>query len=374
MARPFRRGLSIALLLCLTATASPPAAPGGGWSEAERGLILTLSPLPPAPRDSTNRLSGNPSAIALGRRLFFDRRLSRSGRTSCSTCHDPALLFSSATPLLPQDDGTLQPRHAPSLLDAAQSRWFFWDGRRDTLWAQVLEALSSDMGGNPAHVAAAAAHDPATRDALTFLEGAPTEDQALFVRVGKAIAAFVETLTTPQTRFDRYVAAMKTGRSVTADAQLAAGLRVFLREGQCGTCHNGPLLSDGEFHSTRLPPAAGEVAEDAGRFVGLYLLATAPYSAASRFSDDPQGARARHTRAQLRSRDSWGSFKTPSLRNVSHRPRFMHDGRFATLVEVIDHYSETPGATSMLHSDPAPAALHLTPQQKSDLAAFLRTL
>jgi len=230
------------------------------------------------------------------------------------------------------------------------------------------------MRSSPVRVSAMLDRDPILRGKLLSLAGQSPDSETLYVTVGKAIAAYVETLTSPEAPFDRYVAALKAGRPTKDYAQVEAGLRVFLREGQCATCHNGPMLTDGEFHSARLPPAADETAEDTGRFMGLYLLASARYTAGGPFSDDPHGARAQLSAAQIRSRDAWATFKTPALRGVSHQPRFMHDGRFATLAQVIDHYSDTPGATSLLHSDPAPTALNLTARQKRDLLAFLAAL
>jgi len=293
---------------------------------------------------------------------------------ACATCHDPNAAFSSVAAVANTDDGNLQPRHAPGLLDVAQNRWFFWDGRRDTLWGQALEAMGTDMRSSPVRVSAVLDRDPVLRGRLLSLAGPAPDSETLYVTVGKAIAAYVETLASPPSRFDGYVAALKAGRPTKDYAQVEAGLRVFLREGQCATCHNGPMLTDGEFHSARLPAAADETAEDTGRFMGLYLLANARYTAGGPFSDDPKGARAQLSAAQIRSRDAWATFKTPALRGVSHQPRFMHDGRFATLAQVIDHYSDTPGSTSLLHDDPAPRALNLTARQKRDLLTFLAAL
>jgi cytochrome c peroxidase len=350
-----------ALVVALALLAS--AAGAADRDDNDRAAILALSPLPAPARDSTNRFSGNPAAIALGRALFFDPRLSRSGHMACATCHDPAAEWSGDAARLPRDDGRLQPRHAPSLRNAGHARWFFWDGRRDTLWAQALEAIGSDMGGGPERLAGDAR--------LTALAA---DTQARFVVAGKALAAFVETLDSAPTTFDRYVADLRAGRGGALPPRAAAGLRVFLHQGQCVACHGGPLFTDGEFHATRLPPLPGEVAEDSGRYVGLYLLGAATYSAGGRFSDDPHGGRARLSAMQVRSRSAWGAFKTPSLRGVARRRYFMHDGRFSTLAAVIEHYSETPGATSLLPADVPAAPLHLTEEQKRDLAAFLALL
>lgn len=366
------RGRLPAIAALWLATAAAPAAPGlpAPWNAAERQVILSLSPVPPPAHDATNRLSGDPPSIALGRALFFDTRLSRSGAISCATCHDQSTGWSGKVALSPRDDGRTQVRHAPGLLGAAHNRWFFWDGRRDTLWGQALEAMTSDMGCDPAHL------EEALRDdrALYALAGPVPNPEALFVTAGKAIAAFVETLDNPTAPFDGYAAALKAGQPTGDFARIEAGLRVFLGKGKCITCHMGPRFTDGEFHSIRLPSPAGESAEDTGRFVGLYLLGTARYAAGGAFSDDRSGERARLTAIQARSRDTWGTFKTPSLRDARHRAFFMHDGRFASLQAVIDHYADTPGATSLLHGDVTEPPLKLTAQERSDLLAFLEAL
>lgn len=373
------RGLLLctAAMMATGATISSAPAP---WSAAERRLILAMSPVPPAPRDATNRLSGDPAATALGRRLFFNARLSASGLTSCASCHDPAFAFSDPSPLHAGDNGKRQHRHASSILDMAHSRWFFWEGRRDTLWGQALEAIETDMAGTPARAARLLLSDDAARTTLSGLMGKPIEtleDRQLFVLAGKAIAAYVETLRSEPGRFDRYVASLKAGRAPKADAASERGLRVFLGRGNCVACHTGPLLTDGEFHDVKLPPGPTDSPEDAGRFVGLYQLRAATYSASSSWSDDPHGERASLSALQVHSRENWGMFKTPSLRGVGKRTHFMHDGRFASLEAVIDHYSETPGATSLVqHADPAnpQVAIRLSEEEKRDLLAFLRSL
>jgi cytochrome c peroxidase len=346
---------------------------GRAWTPAEKATVLSLSPVPKTPSDATNRLSGNVLAIALGKKLFFAGTLSGTGVMSCATCHEPGAGFASSGPLLPRDDGIMQARHAPSLLGVGHNRWFFWDGRRDTLWAQALEAIETDMSGSAARASFIVDRDPELRAGFAKLS-TDQSPEARFILVGKALAAYVETLEIAPAPFDGYVAALRTGRVPPRYAQIEAGLRLFLGKGNCVACHNGPLLTDGEFHSARLPSDPAE-AEDAGRFVGLYLLKDARYSAGSKASDAPAGERAQLSALQVQTRDSWGLFKTPSLRGVGTRTSFMHDGSFPSLERVVDHYSVTPGATSLVvHDVTAPQAIAFTEEEKAQLLAFLRSL
>ncbi len=128
--------------LRLRAAAAGPFVPAG-FTEAEVRALLTYSPLPPAPPDPTNRFADDADAALLGQHLFFDRRLSKNGTTACATCHEPRDSFVDLEPLakgvLPLD------RHTPALWNVAHQRWFFWDGRADSLWAQALVPLESPL-------------------------------------------------------------------------------------------------------------------------------------------------------------------------------------------------------------------------------------
>jgi len=114
-----------------------------GFTTAEVGAVLTCSPVPPAPADPTNKFADDPNAALLGQHLFFDRRLSKNGQTACATCHDPRDSFVDLDPLA---TGVLQlERHTPSLWNVAHQRWFFWDGRADSLWGQALIPIESPL-------------------------------------------------------------------------------------------------------------------------------------------------------------------------------------------------------------------------------------
>lgn len=397
------RTLRSALLAALAATALAGCS-GDVFSpeEVQKIRSLSLAALPPLPPDPTNRHADNPAAAALGSTLFFDQRLSRDGSVACGTCHVIDRQF--------QDDrprgvalGTTDRRTMP-LAGVARSPFLFWDGRRDSLWAQAITPLedSREHGGNrvayvrflaehfreryerifgplpdlarlpqnasprgnAAEQAAWAAMDEAERDAI---------DRA-FSNIGKAIAAFERSLTHPQTRFDRFAAALTAGSEPAADAALSedeiAGLRLFIGRANCSTCHTGPRFSDEHFHNTGVPAAADGL-DDLGRESGVKEADADPFNCLGKFSDaGPEGC------GELRFTVRQGpeltrAYKTPSLRGAATRPPYMHAGQIGTLEDVVDHYARAPKApsgTSELHP------VRLSERERAQLVAFLKTL
>lgn len=374
------------------------------WTEAEVATLRTLwlGSLPPLPLDPSNRYADDPRAIALGERLFFDTRFSSNGQVACGTCHLPELGFQDGLPLA-QGIGTTDRRTMP-IAGMAYSPWLFWDGRKDSLWAQALGPLENpvehggtraqyahliakhyrseyealfgplpDLSGVPASAGPVA--DPAARaawDAMT-----PDAQEAvtrIYVNMGKAIAAFERTIMPGPSRFDAYVQALLEGDTRTMRASLTAdevaGLRLFIGRANCIQCHNGPLLTDNDFHNTAVPDVPG-LPQDTGRAAGAQLVLADEFNCLSPYSDAaPQQC------AELRFILSEGeellrAFKPPSLRNVAERPPYMHAGQFATLQEVIMHYHLAPPAPAG-HSQLEP--LHLSPRERAQLLAFLQAL
>ena len=375
---------------------------------------LDLSPLPEPPLDPTNRFDGDPRAEALGRYLFFDTGLSRDGSISCATCHDPAKAFSDGRPVaVGLAEGT---RRTPSLLDAAHQRWFFHDGRADSLWAQALSPLETDheMGGDRVAIARRVFEDAELRAAVEALRGplpdlddrlrfpaharpdperpqadharawrgmAPEDREAvdrLFSDLGKFIAAYERRLVTTGAPFDRFVAGLRSGDAeqlAALDASARRGLALFVGEGRCRLCHNGPLLSDGEFHGLGLAARGGGMPEDPGRYEGVPAVLADPFNAAGRFSDDPEGERARQLVGLVARPASWGEFRTPGLRGVAERAPYMHGGQFEDLETVVNFYSTLEGSAPLhQHQEQVLRPLELDEGSRADLLAFLRSL
>jgi cytochrome c peroxidase len=364
------------LLACATAWAAPGAAPAFTPDEVAR--ILLHGPWPPAPAlDASNRVDGQPAAVALGRALFFDPGLSADGRLSCASCHLPAAAFQDGRALATGRAPGI--RNTPGLLDAASRRWFGWDGAHDALWSASLAPLlaAGEMGGRIDALAARVRDDPQRLRAYRTVFGAPASDEAVVVDLAKALAAYQATLVSPRTPFDAFRDALARGdpRAVAqypADAQ--RGLRIFIGKGNCAVCHNGPAFSNGEFADIGVPFfAAGGV--DSGRYGGLQRLLASRYNRLGPFSDAPAThTSATGTRHVVLEHRHFGEFKVPGLRQLTATAPYMHNGSLPTLEAVVQHYSALD--EERLHADGERILrrLDLTAEEAADLAAFLRSL
>jgi cytochrome c peroxidase len=376
---------------------------GDGWSKEERDTLATLhlSQLPPTPADPSNRVETMPRAIELGKRLFFDPRLSSNGKVSCANCHDPKQQFQDGKPV-GQGVGT-GIRRTMQVVGAGHSAFLFWDGRKDSLWAQAVGPLedAAEHGGNrlayarlmqqhyrsdyeavfgalpdlqrlPPH--ASPVGTPAQRAAWLSLDKRSQEDVSrVLANIGKAIAAYEKILYFGESRLDQYIdGVLKNDRQ--ADQLLTPseknGLRLFIGAARCVTCHNGPLLSDQHFHNTGNAPH-GPMPQILGRRTGVTTVIADEFNCLGRFSDakPEQCGELNFLMADGPALD--GAFKTPSLRNVALRPPYMHAGQMATLSDVVRHYRAAPAAKfGKTELEP----VKLTDQEVQDIAAFLGTL
>ena len=369
----------VALALVLVITMVSAAAPRGDrWTTEEVGLLssLSLRELGPAPADPTNRVADDPRAAEFGRKLFFDARLSANGEVSCATCHSPEKEFQDGTPLA-KGVGVTNRRTMP-IAGMAHSPFLFWDGRKDSLWAQALGPLESPVehgGSREQYATVIAAHYASDYEAIFgVMPALSTRDgaTAVFVNMGKAIAAYERTIDYAPSRFDRYADALQdTGRAPEGllSADEVAGLRLFISKASCTNCHNGPLLTNNEFHNTGVPARAGLPA-DSGRLAGADAVLRDEFNCRSRWSDN---------RSKCAELDFLATgdhvleraFKVPSLRNVADRTPYMHAGQFNTLSEVVDHYNRAPEAPAG-HSELEP--LRLSTQERRQIEAFMRSL
>lgn len=383
----------------------------GDWTEAELALLdsLSLRRLPPAPPRPSNGVADDPRAAELGHHLFFDPGLSRDGSIACATCHVSDLLFTDGR-VTSQGLGATS-RNAPTLVGAAHSTWQFWDGRRDSLWAQALGPLEAgvEMGSTRVAVARHVFDDPdlAARyteifgplppldDATRFAASAgpfgdrreqdawyrmpPADREAVdrvFANVGKAIAAYERMLAPAPARFDRYVTAVVDGDAPPPNARLSEeeidGLRLFLDAGrtQCLRCHNGPLLTNQVFHDVGTAVGDGPL-PDFGRYLGVQAVMIDPFNCLGPYSDArPNECNELRFIDKRHIDDEMGKFKTPTLRGLPRTGPYMHDGRFDTLEAVIDHYRRPPISPDPLEITP----LEIDDAEARALAAFLRSL
>jgi cytochrome c peroxidase len=357
-------------------------APSVEFTAEELGRILSHSPLPPPPADETNRAADDPAAARLGQFLFFETRLSGSGRFACSSCHDPQKGLSDGRRVFEATgQGT---RHTLSLWNVAYDRWLFWDGRADSLWSQALKPIEHplEMAGSRVAVAGLLRADAPLRAAYEGVFGPLPEPGSeggvdrSFANVGKALEAYERRMLSRHSAFDVFVEGLRGGdaskRAALGDAA-QAGLRLFVGRGKCHLCHAGPNFSDGEFHDIALPAEQGP--SDPGRYAGIAALQADPFGASGPFSDDRHGPRAQSSRFLVATLHNLGQMKTPTLRNVALVAPYMHKGHFATLRDVLHHYSTVdPSPLSNAAQDNLLKPLQLSEQETSDLIAFLESL
>ena len=378
--------------------------PRSPWTESEVATLrsLWIGSLQPLSSDPSNQYDDDSRAAALGQELFFDTRFSANGQVACGTCHVPELGFQDGLPLA-HGLGTTTRRTMP-IAGTAYSPWLFWDGRKDSQWAQALGPMESPVehGGTRTQYAhlideyyrgeyeaifgpwpdfsdlptvAGPVADPTARAAW---EAMTPDDRAavtqVYVNMGKAIAAYERLIVPGPSRFDTYVQAVIEGDTQTMRTALTpdevAGLRQFVGEANCTQCHNGPLFTDNHFHNTGVPSAVG-LPEDTGRASGAPQVLADEFNCLSQYSDaEPSQC------AELRFMIPEGeelarAFKPPSLRNVAGRAPYMHAGQFVTLEEVLAHYNSAPPAP-VGHSELE--SLRLSETELAQLLAFMETL
>ena len=390
--RLFASAFVLAALLPWRGDAQAPLEVLLDFSEDERRVILQHGPWPPPPvRDPSNRVSGNPEAIALGEKLFFDPRVSGKS-TSCATCHVPEKGWADGRKVgmgLAEVD-----RNTPSVHNVVFQRWFGWDGANDNLWAQSVRPMldAREMGSSERNVAELVRSDPdfACRYRKAFGAAPPDNDERVVVDAGKALAAFQETLVTGRTPFDAFRDALARGDARAAarypqDAQ--KGLRIFAGKGNCSVCHFGPTFTHGEFHEIGIPVFKKDGEVDWGRYEGIKRVRATRFNLLGPYNDDPGAAPGTATRHVTLIPQAFEQFKVPTLRNVALTAPYMHNGHLATLADVVRHYSEID--PTLLHAahrafDPlAPDAtsansllkpLKLSSIEISYVVAFLETL
>jgi cytochrome c peroxidase len=369
-----------AFALALVAPVVPATAEVVGLDPVEIRLVLRHGPWPqPVLRDPSNRVSGDPAAIALGARLFFDARLSANDAVACASCHVPTRAWTDGRARA-RGLGELD-RNTPTVLDAGLGRWFGWDGASDSLWSFAVKPLlhPAEMGASAKHVAGVVRADTTYACLYRAAFRAPPggDDQAVLVDAAKALAAYVETLRSGRTPFDEFRDALARGdRAAMARYPAAAqrGLKLFVGKGSCSVCHFGPAFTNGEFHEIGIPFALGPGRVDAGRHEGIKRLRSDPLNLLGKYSDDATRASATRTRHVEATHASFGQFKTPGLRNVALTAPYMHSGRLATLRDVVRHYSELD--VDRVHADGEALLrpLRLTAGESDDLVAFLESL
>jgi len=351
------------------------------FTDSEIKIILSHGPWPAlAPPDPTNRVSGQADAIEFGTRLFFDQRLSAKGTVACASCHVPERNWSDN---LRRGVGMSEvDRNTPTLVNLAASRWYGWDGASDSLWSQSLSPIldERELAATPRHVAQLVRNDEQLSCRYRKAFGtppSPSDDEAVLVGVGKALAAFQETLVSGRTPFDRFRDALAKAERPplgTYCEPAQRGLKIFIGKGGCTSCHSGPNFTSGEFFATGLSRFAPRGQPDPGREAGIRRLMESRFNLLGPYNDDKTGASAARTREASLEKASFGEFKVPSLRNLILTAPYGRDGGVETLAEVVRHYASLDPVR--LHAkDGRPARpLNLSREEQTDLVVFLESL
>ena len=365
-----------ALFTYKLAGAQPPARPAAVNPESvidENNLLG----LPPVPIPANN--SQTPAKIALGDKLFHDKRFSVDGTVSCSKCHDEKQAFTDGLPVSVGHHGLTGTRNAPTVLNAAYNPSQFWDGREPDLEGQAKQPLINPVEhglANHKQLLEIIRTDP---DYLaTFQSVFEVSGKKLTIdHVAQAIASFERTLIAGNSPFDRYY--FKNQADALTEAQIR-GFGLFIGQGRCVSCHtieqDHALFTDGRFHNIgiginqiqqdvpRLAQAFLE-AKNKGGQVDVMVLTDKKSSELGRFAVTDE-------LSQI------GAFKTPTLRNVELTAPYMHDGSLKTLKEVMIHYNNggvnkaDEKVNDYLSGGIRP--LNLTDPQLDDLVAFMKTL
>ena len=305
-----------------------------------------LGLLPPMEHPADNPFSQEKAD--LGKQLFFDPRLSGSQQIACASCHDPDLAWADGRTAAFGHGRQVGQRNTPTVMNSGYSKSQFWDGRVYSLESQARMPIVNEieMHSSPDAIAAAINAIPGYRSQFKAIFGV---DEVSFDEIAKAIACFERTIVGGRSDFDKF---LKGDADALSDAAVR-GLHIFRTTGRCLNCHNGPALSDNEFHNIGLT-YYGRKYEDLGRY---------------KVTKNPADV---------------GKFKTPSLRNVTKTAPYMHNG-FFELDGVINMYNG--GGPNVQPKDeaqkndpnfpvksPMVRKLNLSARDRADLKAFLESL
>src|SRR5262245_11811467 len=315
---------------------APPPAPAA--KPVDEGVLGPMTVPPDNPV--------TPEKAALGKQLFFDTRLSKTGMMSCETCHVPEKGWTDGKALSTRFDGTVNTRHTPTLVNVGYYNQWYWDGRAPTLEAQVTAAWRGQMGGDPDAMAMT----------LNGIEGYKTAFQNVFggpatgANIAQALAAFLRTIKSENSPWDRY----ERGDKTAVSQEVIDGFEVFSNtDKENGTlCHLPPLYTDTLFHNIGV--GFNKPMPDMGRGK---ILADAAKAANT---ENPEAAKL------------MGAFKTPTMRSVAESGPYFHDGSAATLEEAVDFVLK--GGIPNPTLDEKLMARQISPEDRTKLLAFLRAL
>lgn len=299
--------------------------------------------LPPVPIPADNPPTAE--TIALGRMLYYDPILSADNTISCASCHGPQMGFTDTRPVSLGVGGKKGSRHSPTVINSAYNTLQFWDGRAPSLEEQAKGPIANpvEMAATHAEAVLRIQNDPKY---VSLFKEAWGTDKITIDLIVKSIASFERTVLSGNSPFDRFYYGHDK-KALSPAAQRGLKLFVDPKKGNCQVCHTigkeYALFTDNRFHNL------GIGADTRGNMVDL-----------GRFSETKNDA-------------DWGSFKTPTLRNITQRAPYMHDGSFPSVKDALGHY--IGGGNLNPHLDKEIHALDfLTFDERDDLLAFLDSL
>lgn len=366
------------------ADTNTPKGPHGAAAEAYQQKVLdTLNPEAGATNYVPNGIDPvywnalipkdneiTPARVALGRKLYFEPKLSADGTVSCATCHDVTRGFSDQQPTSEGIGGQLGGRNAPTTMNVTLLHTMFWDGRSPTVDHQatqpIINKIEMGMKNDEAAIIAGIKNDPEYQRMFQTAYGRTVNYQD----IGRAIAAFERTLNFLDSPFRRYMNGDKTAMS--ADA--VEGWKIFNREGRCVACHtmspSNPLGCDNKFHNIGIAAKHRDFSKLAAEAVNILEQDASDEKLDELALASDYGELGRFT--VTRNPHEIGTFRTPMLLNVGITGPYMHDGSIDSLWDVIDHYNK--GGEPNLYLDGGIEPLNLTERQIDQLVLFLFSL
>ncbi|MBI5484357.1 MAG: cytochrome-c peroxidase [Deltaproteobacteria bacterium] len=318
--------------------------------------MATSGPLEPVPE--VQAPADNPQTtekIELGKKLFFDRRLSGDGTMSCASCHMPDLGFSDGQDISLSYPTTKNWRNTPTLYNIAFSRALFHDGRSGSLEEQALFPIMSafEMNQNLDYLEEEIREVPEYRAAFQRVFG----DEVNRRNIARALASFQRTIISRNSALDRYLKGDKKALSGEAEK----GLGIFLGKGKCAACHNGINLSDDRYYALGVPENPEHLNDPRINITRRFVAKiSSNYREYRTLKEDPGRF------LVSGERKDWKAFRTPTLREIGKTAPYMHNGIFSTLEEVIEFFNQGggPGNSTL-------KPLGLNEQEKRQLLIFM---
>lgn len=314
------------------------------------GILESLGEIP-IPKNN----SQTPAKIELGKKLFFDRRLSGDGTMSCATCHDPENSYSDGLELSLNYPTTRNWRNSPTLIGVGFQKHLFHDGRASSLEEQALFPMMSafEMNQNLDFMEEEIRSVPEYVKEFTTVFG---DSDITRQRIAMAIASFERSLISHNSPLDRYLDGDKNALS----AEALAGYKIFTGKGKCTQCHNGVNLADDRFHVLNVEENPEHLKDPRIAATRRFVAKVYHFEEYRTLAEDP--GRYLITKDQK----DWKAFRTPTLREIAGTAPYMHNGIYATLNGVIEFFNQGGGKGNTLLKP-----LQLTPPEKKQLQTFL---